>query len=83
MSQTRLKTKTATRLFGLILLIGCGLGCITRHAIVIDDNSIYRLGETVKAKIYYWDGTNWVRSSNKITLQEGLYVGKISDEELK
>ena len=83
MSQTQSKIKTVIKLFALILSIGCASGCITRQAIVIDDNSVYRLGETIKAKVYFWDGTNWVRSSNKITLSEGLYIGKISDEELK
>lgn len=49
--------------------------CATKNVVINQQNDVVRLSNDVKGHVYYWDGTNWVKSSNKITLPEGWFAG--------
>ena len=53
-----------------------GNGCRTR-VVVVNSDDIVRLGNDVQGHVYFWDGTNWVKSSNKVRLPEGWYAGAL------
>jgi len=56
-------------------MIGLTNSCQTRNVMINPQTDVVRLDDDVKGHIYYWNGTNWVRSSNKITLPKGWYAG--------
>jgi hypothetical protein len=41
----------------------------------VNKSDILRTGNDVKGHVYFWDGTNWIRSSNKVKIPEGWYIG--------
>ncbi|MCX7747532.1 MAG: hypothetical protein N2645_11700 [Clostridia bacterium] len=65
------------RLMLLLFVTVCVSSCKTR-VVVVNSDDIVRLGEDVKGHVYFWNGTNWVKSSNKVKLPEGWYAGAAS-----
>jgi len=52
----------------------CMTGCGTTQAIIIGSDDIVRTGADVEGHVYTWDGTNWIKSDNKVRLPEGMYI---------
>ena len=71
MGLTRLKMLSLFLILcGSLFLTGCG----TTQAIIIGSDDIIRTGEDVEGHVYTWDGTNWIKSENKVRLPEGMFI---------
>ena len=71
MRLTRLKMLSLFLILcGSLFLTGCG----TTQAIIIGSDDIIRTGEDVEGHVYTWDGTNWIKSENKVRLPEGMFI---------
>ena len=42
---------------------------------------LVRLGSDVKGDVYFWNGSEWERSSSSVHLPEGWYAGSIESQE--
>ena len=58
-------------------LSGCGS---SRVVFVPESDGLVRLGDDVRGHVYYWDGSNWVRSASSVYLPEGWYAGSIDGD---
>lgn len=65
--------------FMAVLLTGCG----STRAVFVDatDHNLVRLGPDVRGHVYFWNGSSWELSSNKVLLPEGWYAGHVPSEE--
>ena len=68
----------------LLSLVSCGTlgltGCLTsgRKAVFIQpSDNLVRTGPNVTGRVYYWNGTEWELSKNKVTLPEGWLMGPL------
>jgi len=48
--------------------------------LVPESEALLRLGPDVRGHVYYWNGSSWELSSNRILLPEGWYAGTIGGE---
>ena len=71
MRLTLLKTLS---LFLILCVMPCMTGCGTTQAIIIGSDDIVRTGADVEGHVYTWDGTNWIKSDNKVKIPEGMYI---------
>ena len=71
MRLTLLKTLS---LFLILCGILCMTGCGHTQAIIIGSDDIVRTGSDVEGHVYTWDGTNWIKSDNKVKIPEGMYI---------
>ena len=37
--------------------------------------ALVRSGPDMRGRVYEWNGTEWVLSSNRVTIPEGWYIG--------
>ena len=65
-------------LLSLLALLGV-TGCFAprQTTLVPTSSALLRLGDDVSGHIYAWDGTNWVKSMNKVKLPMGWYTGSM------
>lgn len=75
MNPTQSRTRSLLRFWLVAGMIGCLSGCVTKVVVVDPRTSLVRLGDDVKGHVYFYTGTNWVKSSNKVKLPEGWYAG--------
>ena len=68
----------------LLFLASCGTlgltGCLTsgRKAVFIQpSDNLVRTGPNVRGRVYYWNGTEWELTKNKVTLPEGWLMGPL------
>ena len=55
-------------------------GCLTsgkRVVFIPTSDTLVRLGPDVKGHVYYWSGTEWELSRNRVTLPEGWMAGPL------
>ena len=68
----------------LLFLASCVMlgsnGCLTsgKKAVFIQpSDNLVRTGPNVTGRVYYWNGTEWELSKNKVTLPEGWLMGPL------
>lgn len=68
----------------LLFLVSCGTlgltGCLTSGKKVVfiqPSDLLVRTGPNVTGRVYYWTGTEWELSKNKVTLPEGWLMGPL------
>jgi hypothetical protein len=68
----------------LLSLVSCGMlgtsGCLTsgkRVVFIPTSDTLVRLGPDVQGHVYYWTGTEWELSKNRVTLPEGWLAGPL------
>ena len=47
---------------------------------VPESDGIVRLGPGLRGYVYFWNGSSWELSSNKVLLPEGWYAGSIDGD---
>ena len=55
-------------------------GCLTsgtRVVFIPTSDTLVRLGPDVQGHVYYWTGTEWELSKNRVTLPEGWLAGPL------
>jgi hypothetical protein len=55
-------------------------GCLTsgkRVVFIPTSDTLVRLGPKVTGRVYYWNGTEWELSKNRVTLPEGWLAGPL------
>lgn len=69
------------RMLPLFLMTFAVVGCSGRRVVFVpESDGIVRLGPDVKGHVYYWDGSNWSRSSSPVVLPEGWYAGSLPED---
>ena len=68
----------------LICIAGGMSGCVTtsetkRVVFLKESDQLLRLGNDVEGHIYFWNGSEWERSSAKVKLPEGWLTGPDPD----
>ena len=58
-------------------LTGCGA---SRVVFVDESEGFIRMGPDVKGRVYYWNGSSWELSDNKVLIPEGWYAGSIDGD---
>ncbi len=56
---------------------GCGN---SKVVFVPESDGLVRIGPDVKGYVYYWNGSSWELSQNKVYLPEGWYAGSADME---
>lgn len=66
----------------ILLLNAVGIsGCKSSRVVFVpEDDGLVRLGPGVRGLVYYWNGSSWELSSNKVLLPEGWYAGSIDGD---
>ena len=66
----------------ILTLVGVGLtGCRNSRVVFVpEDDGLIRLGPDVRGHVYYWNGSSWELSSNKVLLPEGWYAGDVEGD---
>lgn len=59
-------------------LTGCGG---TKVVFVPESEGLVRLGPGIRGHVYYWNGSEWELSKNKVSLPEGWFAGSIDQPE--
>lgn len=65
---------TRLKLLGIVGLILCASGCVTKVVILDSQTDVVRLGSNVRGDVYVWDNGSWSKKG-KVTLPEGWYAG--------
>ena len=66
--------RTRLRLFGIVGLLLCASGCVTRTVVLDSQSDVVRLGDNVRGNVYVWQNGEWTKTG-KVTLPEGWYAG--------
>lgn len=74
------------RILGLLLcLLGIGgiTGCVTtseakRVVIVSESDALFKTGNDVEGHLYFWNGSAWELSKDKVKLPEGWLTGPLN-----
>ena len=63
------------------LAVGGLIGCESSRVVFVpESDGIIRLGPDIRGHVYFWNGSSWELSSNKIRLPEGWYAGSINGD---
>ena len=70
-------------LFLLIFVIAGTSGCVTGRNVVFvpESDGLVKLADDVEGHVYYWNGTAWERSGNKVKLPAGWLAGSLPEPE--
>ncbi len=88
-SQPSSRTRAA-RLLRLLLLLfllafvsGGTSGCVTGRNVVFvpESDGLVKLADDVEGHVFYWNGTTWERSKNKVKLPAGWLAGSLPEPE--
>jgi hypothetical protein len=61
---------------GLLHLIAASaIGCGGTRVLLPQSGALVRSGPDMRGRVYEWNGTEWVLSSNRVTIPEGWYIG--------
>jgi len=63
--------------FVTVGLVGCGG---SRIVFVPESDGLIRLGPSMRGHVYYWNGSSWELSNNKVSLPEGWYAGSLDGD---
>jgi hypothetical protein len=58
----------------LVLSAKLSVGCASRVILVHPSKDVMKLAEPVKAKVFVYQGGQWVRGQNRVTLPAGYTV---------
>jgi len=61
-------------IFGMLGVSGCKS---SRVVFVSESDGLVRLGPDVRGHVYFWNGSAWELSGNKVDLPEGWFTGPI------
>ena len=76
-----IKPKMLLKLLSLFVVLGLN-GCGGSKVIFVpESDGLVRLGSDVKGHVYYYDGTEWVESKEKVHLPAGWYAGSLNVED--
>ena len=64
--------------FALLGLTGCKN---SRVVFVPESEGLIRIGPNVRGYVYYWNGSDWELSGNKVTIPEGWLSGSADMDE--
>ena len=67
----------------LIFAIGGTSGCVTGRNVVFvpESDGLVKLADDVEGHVFYWNGTTWERSKNKVKLPAGWLAGSLPEPE--
>lgn len=59
--------------------IALSTGCGSTRTVFVNpsDHDLVRLGPDVRGHVYFWNGSSWELSANKVLLPEGWYAGYV------
>lgn len=63
----------------LLIVTASLLGCGGTKVLISQSGALVRAGPNVEGRVYQWDGTQWVLSSNKVRIPEGWYIAPLDD----
>ena len=67
----------------LIFAIGGTSGCVTGRNVVFvpESDGLVKLADDCVGHVFYWNGTTWERSKNKVKLPAGWLAGSLREPE--
>ena len=71
-------------IFTAVGMIGCVTTSETKRVVFIKESEqLLRLGDDVEGHIFFWNGSEWEKSSKKVKLPEGWLTGPDPDAKSK
>ena len=64
----------------LAIFVGVGVyGCESNRVVFVPESEgLVRLGPGIRGQVYFWNGSAWELSSNKVDLPEGWFAGTLT-----
>ena len=73
----RLKQLMLLKSLSVIVMLGL-TGCDSSRVVFVpDSDGLVRLGPGIRGHVYFWNGSSWELSGNKVDLPEGWFAGSI------
>lgn len=62
---------------GVIVMLGLS-GCESSRVVFVpESDGLVRLGPGIRGHVYFWNGSSWELSGNKVDLPEGWFAGDV------